>query len=403
MKKTLLILFLVFLPLSVFASPPPPELLNEISEQNDIVENYKTYFNVRDIDINVPTVVEVELNNIDTKNQSFLVYDTQDEVFIPSLLINNYIENEKTYIVEAGDVILNSINDEEYNTSETFMLIEEGSNTVDLEFSYNQPITTDGFSFSLDRYVSLPNSITISYVDVVGNEIVIASDVEPSRSKIDFPEVTSNKFIVDIDYSQPLRITEASFDDLDLINNQTPGLRFLAQPGSSYVIFFDREYYVKVDLEESPNLYDDEDVLKVSYEKLSENELFVESDVDEDGVVDKIDNCVQISNSDQVDINNNGRGDVCDDYDRDGVINSKDNCPNDPNRRQEDIDGDNIGDACDDTESRVTEKYPFIVWGGIIFSILVFLGLYLSAIKSIKKQKEEENENKDSDIKQDID
>lgn len=399
MKKTLLILFLAFLPISVLATSPT--ISKELQVFWGVPENYESVIYVDSVDIDVPTVVEVKLDNIDTQNQYFLVSDKDDQVLIPSLLVKNYVENEKTFSVTNNQSVLRSINDGEYDTSETFMLSEDGDNSVSLEFNYNQPIRTDGFNFSLDKHVALPDSITISYLDENGDQSLIVSVTEPTKSKIDFPEVTSTKFVVDMEYSQPLRVTEASFDDLDLIYNKTPGLRFLAKPNNSYAIFFDREYYVDVDLQEAPNLYNDEDVLEIQYSSLSENNLFVESDIDGDGVVDKIDNCVRIANPDQVDINDNGRGDVCDDYDRDGVINSKDNCPNDPNRRQLDKDGDGIGYVCDDEESRVTEKYPFIVWGGIIMAILVFIFLYLSAVRSIKEQKEKESSDADKDNKVD--
>jgi len=404
MKKLLLILFYVTLPVLAFAATDVQSsaIVENNSEQNNVVENYKSKFDVdvSDININVPTVIEVKLHNIDTKNQSFLVYDHDGEVFIPSLLVNNYVENQKSFSVENANQFLNSINDGEYDTAQTFMLSEEGNNVVSLEFDYSQPITTDGFTFQLDKYVSLPNSVTISYEDVDGVKNIIASNVKPTRSKIDFPKVTSTKFIVDIEYSQPLRITEAFFDDLDLINSQTPGLRFLAKPDSLYSVFFDREYYVDIDLQERPNLSDDEGVLEIQYNGLSENTLFVEPDTDGDGVIDKIDNCVNVANPDQEDIDGNGRGDVCDDYDRDGIINSEDNCPNDPNRNQADIDGDGRGDACDDEESRVTEKYPFIVWGGIIFTILIFVFLYFNAVKSLRKEEDENDEkNNESDEK----
>jgi len=58
-------------------------------------------------------------------------------------------------------------------------------------------------------------------------------------------------------------------------------------------------------------------------------------DLDDDGVADAIDNCINTSNPDQSDIDGDGVGDVCD------------NCPTVPNPGQEDLDGDGLGDACD--------------------------------------------------------
>lgn len=74
-----------------------------------------------------------------------------------------------------------------------------------------------------------------------------------------------------------------------------------------------------------------------------------ENDQDLDDIDDTSDNCVGVSNPDQIDTDANGVGDACDDdLDGDGVLNENDNCPFDENPEQEDTDGDEVGDACDD-------------------------------------------------------
>lgn len=72
-------------------------------------------------------------------------------------------------------------------------------------------------------------------------------------------------------------------------------------------------------------------------------------DGDDDGVLDRDDNCVAVPNPDQADADGNGVGDACDgDADADGVPNEFDNCSLVSNPLQEDLDGDGVGDACDD-------------------------------------------------------
>jgi|GEM_PF-2540449 gliding motility-associated-like protein len=72
-------------------------------------------------------------------------------------------------------------------------------------------------------------------------------------------------------------------------------------------------------------------------------------DTDEDTIFDVDDNCPAISNTDQLDTDSDGVGDVCDDdIDGDGIININDNCPLLSNTDQLDTDLDGIGDVCDD-------------------------------------------------------
>ena len=68
-------------------------------------------------------------------------------------------------------------------------------------------------------------------------------------------------------------------------------------------------------------------------------------DTDKDGIADTFDNC---ANVDQLDIDINGTGDICDnEKDNDGVENGLDNCPIAANSGQEDLDSDDAGDVCD--------------------------------------------------------
>lgn len=77
------------------------------------------------------------------------------------------------------------------------------------------------------------------------------------------------------------------------------------------------------------------------------------TDTDGDGISDENDNCINIANPDQADLDNDGIGDLCDDdIDGDGVANAEDNCPMTANPGQEDADSDGEGDICDnDTDN----------------------------------------------------
>jgi len=84
-----------------------------------------------------------------------------------------------------------------------------------------------------------------------------------------------------------------------------------------------------------------------------------EADTDEDGVIDDNDNCINISNSNQADADNDGIGNACEvDTDNDGIIDDSDNCPFISNVNQEDIDNDGIGILCDN-EGEPSPVYRF--------------------------------------------
>ncbi|WP_179344418.1 thrombospondin type 3 repeat-containing protein [Winogradskyella ursingii] len=88
-----------------------------------------------------------------------------------------------------------------------------------------------------------------------------------------------------------------------------------------------------------------------------------EEDIDNDGLPNDADNCPEIANADQADLDGDGIGDVCDpDIDGDGILNGDDNCPENANPGQEDIDGDGVGDLCDENcETLVSTDTPIVI------------------------------------------
>ncbi len=76
-----------------------------------------------------------------------------------------------------------------------------------------------------------------------------------------------------------------------------------------------------------------------------------DNDRDGDGIKNGVDNCPLVPNPSQQDSNSDGVGDACDgDIDGDGVNNGVDNCPTKPNRNQADFNSDGTGDVCSDTD-----------------------------------------------------
>ena len=75
--------------------------------------------------------------------------------------------------------------------------------------------------------------------------------------------------------------------------------------------------------------------------------ILIPEDPDLDGVIGDDDNCPEVANEDQADLDADDQGDACDeDDDGDGVPDGVDNCPV-AGGGQSDLDGDGMGDACD--------------------------------------------------------
>ena len=108
-------------------------------------------------------------------------------------------------------------------------------------------------------------------------------------------------------------------------------------------------------------------------------------DSDNDGVDSITDNCPSITNPDQADSDNDGIGNVCEDDDGDSILFINDNCPYIYNRDQLDTDNDGLGDVCDESDNRFLEsnKTVFIVLMSLI--ILLFLWGIFSVARKIQK------------------
>ncbi len=86
-------------------------------------------------------------------------------------------------------------------------------------------------------------------------------------------------------------------------------------------------------------------------------------DYDFDGWSDNNDNCPEVPNASQADWDDDFLGDACEpDTDEDGIDEDHDNCPKTANPGQENADGDFFGDACDRCPN-VAESGAFTLWG----------------------------------------
>lgn len=387
------------------AALPPLEFPNEVSM-------FRLYTEVGPIEVRVPTVVEVPLARA-YQFSSFLVTDMATGKPEP------HFYRQSTTVMKTPVRVWDhegSIVGVEADSAEALALMLDGdaktytqfrgqasgskeSAKTTIEFMTERPITTSAITLSLDAFVDLPATVALSVSPLSGSgaeEVVIAerpittsAGQTANNLTIRFPRTMASKWNLTFRHAQPLRVSEVAFAEEGVQTKVSYSIRFLASPGASYRIYQDPDRYVSVQAGESGNLASDKDVRTIANGEPVQNPLFVRADTDDDGVPDALDNCPNVANPDQSDIDGNRAGDLCDDFDRDGVLNVEDNCPSDPNAWQEDVDADGIGDACDGEESRITERHGWIPWVGMGVAALVLVTLLILMVRTPAVKPEE--------------
>jgi hypothetical protein len=382
----------IFLSSLVFSLLIP---LVPVSAEEDPSSSFKKNILLNNIQIEVPTVVEVELPEMVAPNEKFLIKELDSGNYLNYYLKNNNETYPSELKAEAVPVLPNAkvfnLVDGDLETSLDLRVSQGVITEGQVIISSEEIIRTSRIDMRLANFVSLPNRVKVNYLsEETGEYEVAVAERQMNSTTINFPEISSSQFVINLYYSQPLRISEIVIQDEDLRIEKKQGVRFLAQPNMVYEVYYESTINPRVGTVESGNLSSNQDVLLISNQILSSNQSYVPVDRDKDGVADTLDNCVSVANSDQMDVNDNGRGDACDDFDRDGRLNYQDNCVDQPNRTQTDTDGDGIGDACDEEESRFTEANPWIPWVGMGVALLVILILFILVLTGPKPRREEE-------------
>lgn len=376
--------FLIF---SLLMSFSTTSLAQEKSQDNDL-SMFKTVYEVDVPEMKVPTLVEVYLENL--QEYDVVVAEKDSKMPVYSDMALQYNSDPITFdVTESSPVIGNPdvLFDGNFDNAVEFDL-DNDDGAAYIIFETNKDVDLSSFALYLDKNVSLPYSIGVDAF-IKDEWKTVLSPGYASYYDIRFPSYTSDKWRIDFRHSQPLRIKEISpFNENENITFGGHKIVFLAKPDAEYVLYADAAISPSVHYDEMPNLSvgEDDEVLSADLNKGKENSTFENPDVDEDGVADYKDNCVRVANEDQEDLDENGKGDACEDHDRDGIINSEDNCPNETNPYQRDEDGDGIGDACDDEESRVTEKLPWLPWLALIIAAGVIGVIFYQTMRSEKKK-----------------
>lgn len=376
---TLILALLILMPVqTVLALTPDSESYNRSGSVNfsKNLTGYQNQTTISNIPIQVPTVVELPLS---TPDDGFLVIENETGNEITS-----YFHEEKTLVSTQIFATLTNdgsnampLQDGDSTTGVYFGLNNQSQGTTEILLQSATDIEAEALNFILERNVILPATIEISTQDESGNQNIVLARTFMNSKQINFIPTVGNIWLIKLTYNQPLKINELELVQTDKTQNIKRGLRFLAQPNASYTIYKDSAREMGSFFKDENNLQSDSGVMYLPVSTFTNNPNFIESDQDNDGLSDEIDNCVLVTNPDQIDINRNGTGDACEDWDRDNHQNFQDNCPDLFNSDQRDIDDDGIGDKCDDEESRLTEKYTWVPWVGMGFATLVILVLFV--------------------------
>ena len=348
-------------------------------------DNYKTAFSQvvhwQADKIFVPTVVEIPVSDI--TQPVFAVYENETGRYIP-----NYYKVTSTkhpIKILAGSNVQDDASmlvDGDFDTVLDVPLWSDQQGSVTIALQSEEPVTSSKILLSFAPHVARPLRVSLSTMGDVGAQQKIIAEKQYTSDMLQFPKTTAQQWFITLVYAQPLRISEVTLLQEDVEKTTHRAVRFLAQSGFSYDIYLNPDRAVSIPVVESGNLYKDKGVKNIVLtQKIINNPVYKEADVDEDGVPDTIDNCIAIANPEQIDTDGNLQGDVCDDYDRDNIINIEDNCPNEPNFQQQDGDADGIGDVCDNEDNRLTEKYSWIPWMGLGFAVVVLLSMFAIVIR----------------------
>ena len=382
-------IFALFLLTSLLFTPG--SLIAQGESVSTNLASFRSYVDIpaTSVNIKVPTVVEVPLSGFSFEYPVFAVIPVLPSGALGDEILGSYYRKDtrttKTLIFANGAAT--ELVDDNYQTFSEFSVPEDGVGTTEIILTSARPVSASSLSVLLDPGTALPKTIKIKAGEGDSEKVVVNSTLMPG-TLVSFPKTTASRFSITFTFGQPLRITELRLSDENAEKEMTHGLRFLAQPGVSYRVFIDADRWLAFPVSESGNLTDDKGILILAKSAVQPNNSYAPADVDKDGVPDRVDNCAQVANSDQADINVNERGDACDDFDRDGVMNTKDNCLNQPNAAQTDTDGDGNGDACDKEESRFTEANKWVPWAGMGIVALVLVVLMTYTIRQSAKKEE---------------
>lgn len=371
-------------PRAIALSYEPDYIINV--NQSDLAA-FRYVKEINPIQKSYPIIVEIPLPQLELQQQPFVVYDVGNNQSVYHVVQQNSPQSPQVRIgLENSPKDLPQLYDNNQRT-EFEVPVEGQEKGTTFVYSTGTPITASQVRITFTQNAIRPSRFSIYRENPPGSgqwEVVL-SNLPYGTDTILFPPVQSSRWRIGFLHTQPLRIAEIEIPEDYPVSSNGGTLRFLAQPNKYYRIYSSPDRSVYIPTGEYTNLTDPaSDIMRIANPLPSPNPLYQRADIDADGIIDVADNCPNIVNSDQVDINSNGQGDACEDFDHDGVMNNVDNCVNNPNSQQQNADGDQLGDVCDPDESRFTERFFWLPWLGIVVGFATVFGIFYTTSRSKK-------------------
>jgi hypothetical protein len=341
------------------------EVLYEVGE---VLENAKVYQNVH-----VPQIATTSVVSFRTEydHTGFVLLETTaiPPVVQPYMFVSELQRSVPEVVSPTALDNPKALVDDDIYTGATYDVLS-GSRTLqvaEITLRYQELFTADELQMVLGKFIAAP-----VFVEIVADGERIFAQNPGGMPTISFPQTSAKEWVLKMTHIQPLRLMEVQLGlaQHDALYRQGM-LYFHAEPEKQYRLYRELNYPV--------DSVSDKEVVVVSAEtEIYEGELlsvvknpeYNAPDIDTDGILDFIDNCVRTENRDQIDSNNDGLGDACEDDDNDGLIAARDNCPDIANKNQIDSNNDGVGDACG-------KKITIPIWVfmlGSIAGLMVIIG-----------------------------
>jgi len=388
MKKTIIRISLAITLIFSLLSPVFAVQETQEAASKNVLSSFKSFYDVTPVELTLPKPLKITLPN--SQDFGVAVIETKSQEAQPVEIIEKTNISTPSVLASTSPAVrgtADALIDRDPSTTAEFD-IDTDEGKAQMQLSFSKEITSSALNLELADHVAPPYMISIE-AHVGGKWITVLAEQLNHGTYIPFPQRTAQNWQINFSHSQPLVLREVALQD-DKLSSEESGTEvvWLAKPGETYRVYADAVIYEPIKTGELGNLLENpDDILKGSIGVKQENPVFTEPDSDGDGIPNYRDNCVNLSNPKQEDLDGNKRGDACEDHDKDGVMDAVDNCSQDPNSNQKDTDGDKIGDVCDSEESRPTEQMPWLPWVGMGGAAIVVIGVIFASLRKDKPQK----------------